>query len=124
MSGLPDEAVEAMARAAYESEWFRRQEVWALSWEQTTEQMRAECRRDAATALAALPAGVYVSDGQGKVEAVDKDEARAQIATRLRTYRSPGGQGNTDEGGDWRDLTERGVAQLSVAALSAKDTEH
>jgi hypothetical protein len=62
MSGRPDEAVEAMAVAV--CDW------GGEDWNDLNEFGRDDCRQEARSVLAALPAGVYVSDGKGKVDAV------------------------------------------------------
>jgi hypothetical protein len=74
VSGLPDEAVEAMARAmisAAEGEW---DEHWPVHW---------SLKGFMGHALAALPAGVYVSDGQGKVEPVDEGARDAVVEAAI-----------------------------------------
>lgn len=47
------ETVEAAARELYDLEWFRKQEVWATSWERASPALREECRDVARRVLAA-----------------------------------------------------------------------
>ena len=91
MTGLPDEAVEAMARAY-------------------TERCGSGCSpRGIAAALAALPAGVYVSDGKGKVTPHTQEAAVTAMAKAFRVL--PAHENRED----W--------ARRVLAALSAADTE-
>lgn len=91
---LQDEAVEAMAEGLAA--------VFPL-WERSYRQ------RVAGRALAALPAGIWRSDGQGEVEPLTRDALAEAFATVT---------------GTWDDIEElREVMPDVLAALSATDTE-
>jgi hypothetical protein len=126
MSGLPVEAVEAMARALWddsEERWLQegiaQQSVppaRVTEWTQAHELDHEEFREKATVALAALPAGVYVSDGQGKVtpfEAFTPEEAKIVRLVACGLKGAP-------QGTMWDGLIDK---LKRIAALSATDTE-
>jgi hypothetical protein len=96
VSGLPDEAVEAI--------WMTLRERFGID---------ADLRRiPVEDVVAALPAGVYVSDGKGNVEPVALSVVKDAIDEYVESCREVSEPVYTEE-----------IADHVVAALSATDTE-
>ena len=119
MSGLPDAVVEAMARAIIDTQNMRMREALETGIMEPRhftqidlnedEYTRDEYLEYARAALSALPAGLWHSDGKGKVVPHTVDQARS-IITRELVERHP-------------DRSWLGQADDILAALSATDTE-
>jgi hypothetical protein len=111
--GLPDEAVEAIARMLDPAAWGE----WAAPGKEAAQ---ACALRRGAILLAALPAGVYVSDGQGKVKPIG--DKLATVVRLLVIAIGDKGQQTLDhpDDADWMTVMD---ARDLLAALSATDTE-